>query len=353
MSAGLYLQPLRALQDGIPSPGASLDVYAESISTRASIYADGSRSVALSNPLQADASGAFVPVYLDPAGSYRIICTSADGVELFDIDPAVNQEPLGIDADVLTESGAPLPLATLTCYASGTTGLQPIYADANGAVELDNPLTANNLGEFPDVFMDEALAYRVLLEDRRGVLLYDIDPVRVFSEDSTVLIDEDNLESGAEIGSNFTGGNQYMLEPLLTQWQSGDVHAINIASDGAEYVLQNLSDTASFFFDGFWFKPGLQISVFADNVTINLDSSLLEILGLNDSNGSDAIMLLGVGGRTGVTLNITNQIGASIGTISKGVGTESSYATQAVRRVNCVGTTNILSGAAGITGAVD
>lgn len=97
----------------------------------------------------------------------------------------------------LDDAGAPIPGATLTFWRAGTTRKAPVYADQALETEHDNPLTADELGRFPLIYLSPDIkAYRVLLHTgpppfelrpdpnprRRtwgpagGVLRWDIDP---------------------------------------------------------------------------------------------------------------------------------------------------------------------------------
>lgn len=97
----------------------------------------------------------------------------------------------------LDEVGRPIPHATLAFFNSGTTVRAPIYADQELETELDNPLTADELGRFPLIYLpDDGRPLRVMLhtgpppfelmpepnpkrrrwDARGGRLRWDIDP---------------------------------------------------------------------------------------------------------------------------------------------------------------------------------
>lgn len=72
--------------DGRPFPGALAYFYAAETLEMITPYVDYGLSVALPNPVQANAFGVFPPVFLDEAvGFYRIRITTADGVVLEDL----------------------------------------------------------------------------------------------------------------------------------------------------------------------------------------------------------------------------------------------------------------------------
>lgn len=66
--------------------------------TPATVYADGTLTTPLANPVTADASGTFVAVYLDPAVVYRVQIKTSTGTLISDTDPVV-------PAPGLTQSG--------------------------------------------------------------------------------------------------------------------------------------------------------------------------------------------------------------------------------------------------------
>lgn len=75
--------------------------------------------------------------------------------------------PLGTDGRIL-------PLGKLFFYQTGTLTEAPVY-DEDGDT-LDQPVLADITGAFPNVFMDDAVAYRVRLENAAGVEQGDVDP---------------------------------------------------------------------------------------------------------------------------------------------------------------------------------
>jgi hypothetical protein len=68
------------------------------------------------------------------------------------------------------------PGATLTFYQTGTTTKLPIYTTALLDTELANPVRANGAGRFADIYLDSTQTYRLIISDRNGTALEDIDP---------------------------------------------------------------------------------------------------------------------------------------------------------------------------------
>lgn len=139
--------------------------------TEASVYdADGN---VLSQPVEADATGKFPSVYLDPAITYRArLLTSAD-VEVFDVDPySVSGDgsgPIGTLEDL--QAGAIIPADTELLNVSGISAVgdtgtgMPLGYDAavDSAFAAANPLTS---------FYDSASGrgYRFMQEPWTGTL---------------------------------------------------------------------------------------------------------------------------------------------------------------------------------------
>jgi hypothetical protein len=67
--------------NGDPVPGAYLYVYRRGTTTPVTTYSDSALSTANTHPVEADASGAFGPIYL-ASGSYKVKMTTALGVDL-------------------------------------------------------------------------------------------------------------------------------------------------------------------------------------------------------------------------------------------------------------------------------
>ncbi len=76
-----------------------------------------------------------------------------------------------IDANGLT-----VPGAQLFFYATGTTTPVSVYSDASLTVPLSNPVEANAAGRWPEIYLDDANVYRMVLKDGNGVTLDEADP---------------------------------------------------------------------------------------------------------------------------------------------------------------------------------
>lgn len=77
----------------------------------------------------------------------------------------------------LGAAGEVLPGCTLTFYESGTTTPAAVYADADLATPLTNPVEADSAGNLPAIYGDSAVVYRRQLHDADDQLLLDVDPI--------------------------------------------------------------------------------------------------------------------------------------------------------------------------------
>lgn len=85
----LFLWPFGKATDanGVPVPGAKLFFYQTQTLVLADVYADATLTTPLTNPVQADISGSFPPIFLDPSVAYNIHLTKADLTPIDQVDP--------------------------------------------------------------------------------------------------------------------------------------------------------------------------------------------------------------------------------------------------------------------------
>lgn len=75
--------------------------------------------------------------------------------------------------------------STLTFTDSGTTNLRDTFADVNATIPNTNPVVANSVGVFPDIFIQGN--YKVVLESGNTTQIYEADPVQSpFAGESSV-----------------------------------------------------------------------------------------------------------------------------------------------------------------------
>lgn len=73
-------------------------------------------------------------------------------------------------------NGLAIPGAKALLYLSGGTTPAIFYADAARTVSLGSTITANGQGRFAPAYQDEAVAYRLIVQDAAGAQLDDLDP---------------------------------------------------------------------------------------------------------------------------------------------------------------------------------
>ncbi len=133
MAARLFFSPvLRALDDnGNPISGALLQFYLTGGTTATPIYTTSALTTQHSNPVVADASGHFPPIYLSDAITYRAILKTAGGITIWDADP------YAMPVIPTTEAIQDIVGAM---FANGD-NITAAYNDGAGTVELDVDLT--------------------------------------------------------------------------------------------------------------------------------------------------------------------------------------------------------------------
>lgn len=73
-------------------------------------------------------------------------------------------------------SGLAVPGATITFYDTGTSTKLPIYTTSALTTQQTNPVVANGAGNIPDTYLNTANTYRVVIKNKVGTVLEDIDP---------------------------------------------------------------------------------------------------------------------------------------------------------------------------------
>lgn len=91
--------------NGAPISGARAYFYVTGTTTLTNVYADNGLTTPLTNPVIADSAGRFVPIFLDPAVTYRLVVKDADDVAIAngDVDPL---NPTGTTGTASIQDGA-------------------------------------------------------------------------------------------------------------------------------------------------------------------------------------------------------------------------------------------------------
>ena len=77
----------------------------------------------------------------------------------------------------IDSNGDPISGATWNFYATGTTTPVAVYADSDLSTSLGAVVTANSVGRFADIYLDDDVICRAILKDFGGASLADIDPI--------------------------------------------------------------------------------------------------------------------------------------------------------------------------------
>lgn len=134
--------------------GATMTFSLTGTSTATNAYADSTLVTPLANPLSADAAGAFVQVFLDPAIIYRVVLKTSAGVVLKTWDPAneqlLSQALIGfylyprtaseISASITPTSYAYAP-GDVRRYGADPTGVSDSLAAFTAALAAQNPVS--------------------------------------------------------------------------------------------------------------------------------------------------------------------------------------------------------------------
>lgn len=108
--------------NGVPISGALFNFYQTGTSSRQNTYTDSTLATPNANPVVADSTGRFPPIYLAAAFDYKVVLTNADGSSV----PNGTRDPLGFTptpANVVRSY-----LTGLTLSAAGSTGTFGIAA---------------------------------------------------------------------------------------------------------------------------------------------------------------------------------------------------------------------------------
>lgn len=94
----------------------------------------------------------------------------------------------------LPGGSAPIGGARMQFYLTGSTTPTPAFADAALSTPLTNPVAANGAGEFPAVYLDPTVTYRLQLQNAAGAVLSDVDPVNL----NTVAATQSQVNAGTD-----------------------------------------------------------------------------------------------------------------------------------------------------------
>ena len=166
-----------------------------------------------------------------------------------------NPAPQYIDTD-----GTPLSGGKLNFYITETSTRKDTYSDEALTTPNDNPVTLNNSGTVPNIFLAEDVAYKLQILRADGSLFDEIDPVSAvpsegqlgaWSSTTTynipdVVVGSDDCYYKSIVDSNLNNDpvsspEEWTKVAFLSYWNTNETYAaddIVIGSDGQLYSAQ-------------------------------------------------------------------------------------------------------------------
>jgi hypothetical protein len=133
---------------------------------------------------------------------------------------------------------APISGAKIQAYLTSSTTPTPVYADGGLTTPLSNPVVANGSGQFPAIYLDPTVTYRLQVQNSAGAVLSDIDPVNL----NTVAATQTQVNAG-------TSTTTFVSPNTLANW-TGVIGALgytplNKAGDTATNLVLNVTSPAA------------------------------------------------------------------------------------------------------------
>jgi len=152
---------IRAVDDnGVPLSGAQLRFYVTGTTTPQAVYSDATLDTPLANPVVADSGGLFVPIFLNPAETYRAQLLNSAGTLIADMDPINGSQ---------TPANGSITAAMLAAgAAAGNLGFAPLNRAGDTATNLliaNNALSTTSAGYLGAPVNEEDGAYSFVLTD--------------------------------------------------------------------------------------------------------------------------------------------------------------------------------------------
>ena len=232
MAAELFLLPFRPALDAnaIIVPGAKLYFYATGTTMLQAVYADEALTTPLSNPVEADAAGAWPAIYLDQSKIYRVVLKDEDGATL----PNGNTDPYvpGV-VDALAPEIAENAAISQMALAAITTAVPSVFFD-NTTDGLAGTLDEQWFATWEDA--------------RQRIYLNDAGTAVFKTENATAALIDLTYSKKADLASNDTGKGASLIgadtggtvEDAI--WHKGRTTAIA----GSKMAIRWLRDSAAY-----------------------------------------------------------------------------------------------------------
>lgn len=111
---------------------------------------------------------------------------------------------LGTDQTILGLDGTAAASGQVHFYDRKTGGYAPVYGDSGLTVALRQPVQADSAGVLPPIYLDDAIAYRAVVADRKNRRIREIDDVRRSRDGIKVL-------GGIDALKRFCGDDPFVL----------------------------------------------------------------------------------------------------------------------------------------------
>jgi len=137
----------------------------------------------------------------------------------------------------IDSTGTPYPNAKANFYLTGTTTRTDTYEDNALSTPHDNPVIADAEGQFPVIYLEAAITYRMVLTDENDVGIDDIDPFSTPITGGTVIVtDSGGYFAGstaeaifADLGENFVKASRNHTMTNTLTWSSGSIILSDLA----------------------------------------------------------------------------------------------------------------------------
>lgn len=111
---------------------------------------------------------------------------------------------LGTDQTILGLDGTVAASGQVHFYDKKTGGYAPVYGDSGLTVALRQPVQADSAGVLPPIYLDDSVAYRAVIADRKNRRIREIDDVRRSRDGIKVL-------GGIDALKRFCGNDPFVL----------------------------------------------------------------------------------------------------------------------------------------------
>jgi hypothetical protein len=151
---------------------------------------------------------------------------------------------------VINQNGEFESGALMTVYKAGTTTLEPLFANAEKTVPVNNPVTADGFGVFPPIYFSDTQPVRVLIKQSDGTTLFDVDPYistvfeaeAILDEAATAVLEANASKEDAQAAAAAAALSEAIVVALTGTPYASTAAGIAATSNG-DYFYVNSSGT--------------------------------------------------------------------------------------------------------------